>query len=119
MEHYLSTDSRELFSLCHHDVCERLTVIYTWNSVVFSEDIIFFEDIVDEDCPDSFDLTSLRLTHVDLFLIFLILDIAEYFFEDIFHRHDSCSPTVFIDDQCDMTTRLLKSLEEIIEWAAR
>jgi hypothetical protein len=63
----------------------------------------------------SFDLTSFHTSHVDLFFIFLVLYISEDFFEYILHRDDSSRSTVLIEDERDMTTRLLEFLEEIIE----
>lgn len=75
-----------------------------------------FEDIVDEDGTDSLYLVGSVLAHVDIFFVLLVLDIAEYLFHDILHRDDTSSSSVFVEDECDMTARLLELLEEVIEW---
>jgi hypothetical protein len=79
-------------------------------------EVEFFKYIIYENSPNSLDVIVSSLAHVDIFFVSLILDISEYFFEDIFHGDDSGSPSMLIEDECDMTTRLLELLEEIIEW---
>ena len=95
---------RELFLLGHDDVGKWLADILGRDTIVLGVDIVLFEDIVDEDGTDGFDFASLLFAEVDLFFIFLIFDIPEYLLEDILHRDDSSSPTMLIEDECDMAT---------------
>ena len=115
MKYYFSPDSRESPFFSHHYIRERLSDILDGDTIVFTMDIILFEDIIYEHRTDGLDLVPFHTSHVDLFFIFLILDISEHFLEDIFHRHDSGSPTMLIEHESDMTTRLLEFLEEVIE----
>ena len=115
MKYYFSPDSRESPFFGHHYIRERLSHILDGDTIVFTMDVILFEDIIHEHRTDGLDLVPFQTAHVDLFFIFLIFDISEHFLEDIFHRHDSGSPTMLIEHESDMTTRLLEFLEEVIE----
>jgi hypothetical protein len=110
------TNCREFFFFREDNIGEWFTVVFVSKSYICRMEIELFEDIIDEDSSDSFDIIVSSLAHVDIFFVCLILDITEYFFEDILHRDDSRCSTMLIEDECDMATRFLELLEEIIEW---
>ena len=112
----LCTYLREYFRLSHHDIGEWFSEVCWRNPIFLRRDIILFDNIIHEYGSDCFDRSIFTSFEIDLFLILLILDVTEYFFEDIFHRDHSGRSSMFIDDERDMTTRLLELLEEVIEW---
>lgn len=104
VEHDLCSDMWKTLFLRHDDVGKRFSEVPIRYPIVVCMDVVFFEDIIHEDGSDSFDMASLEFAHVDFFFILLIFDIAKYFFEDILHGDDSCSSTMLVEDESDMTT---------------
>lgn len=101
---YFISHDWKFFLLGNNHIGERFPEVFFRDAVILKMDIIFFDDIIEKYRSDSFEFSSLSLLHIDLFSIFLILDITKYLLEHIFHRDDPSSPPMLILHECDMST---------------